>query len=483
MRLLIVDDNSALAENLEELFTEEGYEVSAVGNAKAALKVGKVGFDIAVVDVRLPDMPGTTLLPKLRALQPNSEAVVVTANADLDSAIEAMKGGAFAYLTKPVRTEELLLTVERAKQRIELERRSEDLTHALEASERTLRKVMDTVSAVIIALDAHGRIRFVNRGAFELLGYAPEALIGRSLSSLVSDPEDRERFNLSLSGEATAESTDTVVEVRHHNGAARVMRWRWSVVSDEEYTTLGVGTDITHELELERKIRAAERLAAAGTLTAGLAHEIRNPLNAAILQLSLLNRLTRRLGPEVESSIAEPLELVQSELRRLDMLLENFLQFARPRDHARRMVDVSVLVDRAVSLERELAKKQKKRLEVVAQPGVYVLGDESALSQVVLNLLKNAIEAAKSKVVVHVSHRFGRVEIEFDDDGPGISPEHEDQVFDPFFTTKPDGTGLGLPIVFTMVERHEGTIRFERRPGGGTRFCVTLPAAPESDVR
>ena len=208
MRLLIVDDNSALAENLKELFTEEGYEVSTVGTGKAALRAAKRGFDIAVVDVSSPDMLGTALLPKLRELHPDSESVVVTANADLDSAIEAMKGGAFAYLTKPVRTEELLLTVERAKERIQLERRSYDLTQALEASERTLRKVMDTVSAVIIALDTAGRIRFVNRGALELLGYAPEALIGRSLSSLISDPADRERFARALSAGTTADSVD-----------------------------------------------------------------------------------------------------------------------------------------------------------------------------------------------------------------------------------------------------------------------------------
>lgn len=477
MRLLIVDDNTALAENLKELFVDEGYDAVAVGTAKDALREAKRGFDLAVVDVRLPDMPGTLLLPRLRALQPGSESVVVTANADLDSAIEAMKGGAFSYLTKPVRTEELLLTVQRARDRIELERRSETLKQALEVSERTLRKVMDTVSAVIIALDEEGRVRFVNRGAMDVLGYAPEELIGRVLASLVNEPAEREAFAASLPPGPAGETGDAEVTMRHRSGEARVIKWRWSTVSDEEYSLFGVGTDITHETELERKIRAAERLAAAGTLTAGLAHEIRNPLNAAILQLSLLGRLVARMEAERREPLQAPLELVQSELRRLDTLLENFLAFARPKDYARQAVDFSALVERVTSLEAELVRDQDKRLEVEIQPGVRVSGDENALRQVVLNLLKNAIEASEHEVRVRVFTAGDRGELEIEDDGPGISPAHEARLFEPFFTTKPQGTGLGLPIVFTIVQRHEGSIRFERRSIGGTRVLVTLPAA------
>lgn len=479
MRLLIVDDNAALAENLKELFTDEGYDAVAVGTAKEALKEAKRGFDLAVVDVRLPDMPGTTLLPRLRALQPGSESVVVTANADLDSAIEAMKGGAFSYLTKPVRTEELILTVQRARDRIELQRRSAALKQALEVSERTLRKVMDTVSAVIIALDEEGRVRFVNRGAMDILGYEPEELIGHVLASLVSDAGEREAFTASLPSRRAKETSDAEVTMRHRSGGARVIKWRWSTVSDEEYSRFGVGTDITHETELERKIRAAERLAAAGTLTAGLAHEIRNPLNAAILQLSLLERLMRRLEPEPRSQLVEPLDLVQSELRRLDTLLENFLAFARPKDYARRVVDLSSLVERIVSFERAVVTNQGKKLEASIRANARVNGDEDALRQVVLNLLKNAIEASEHEVWVRVLPSADRVELEIEDDGPGISPENETRLFEPFFTTKSQGTGLGLPIVFTIVERHEGSIRFERRPAGGTRVMVTLPIARE----
>lgn len=483
MRLLIVDDNAALAENLKELFTEEGYDTVAVGTAKEAIAQAKRGFDLAVVDVRLPDMPGTTLLPKLRALQPRAEAVVVTANADLDSAIEAMKGGAFSYLTKPVRTEELLLTVERAKERIELERRSEALKQALETSERTLRKVMDTVSAIIIALDKTGKVRFVNRGSRDVLGYEPETIIGHALVSLVPDPEERETFRRALPTHEAPDVADTEVNMRHQAGGLRVIKWRWSAVSDEEYAVFGVGTDITHELELERKIRAAERLAAAGTLTAGLAHEIRNPLNAAILQLSLLERLSKRLPKEARPPITEPIDLVQSELRRLDTLLENFLAFARPRDYARAAIDFSGLVDRSVSLERALAANQKKQLESSIEPRVMVIGDEGALQQVVLNLLKNALEAADGYVRVGLNRLADRLELEIEDDGPGVAPEHEARLFEPFFTTKPQGTGLGLPIVFTIVQRHEGSIRFDRRESGGTRVTVTLPLAPSREGR
>src|SRR5690606_156130 len=129
----------------------------------------------------------------------------------------------------------------------------------------------------------------------------------------------------------------------------RRVQMRWTrLASAGEDQICGMGLDVTRQRELERKARTSEKLAAVGTLAAGLAHEIRNPLNAAGLQLSLLSRRIHKLPPEERGNLEQPLELVRTELSRLNSLLGDFLAFARPRDYARYPIDLSALVERIV---------------------------------------------------------------------------------------------------------------------------------------
>jgi signal transduction histidine kinase len=233
-------------------------------------------------------------------------------------------------------------------------------------------------------------------------------------------------------------------------------------------------------LHTYREDLEAQRMAAVGTLTAGLSHEIRNPLNAAALQLSVLERRVRRLPSEQRAGALEPLSLVREEIRRLDHLLEDLLQYARPREFVRRPVEVAALVDRVAQLLASDAESRGLNLVRSLEPGLVVVGDETRLREVLLNLILNALDASEGGAEVRVTAKGlgpSEVEISVEDDGPGVPPEQREKIFQPFFTTKSHGTGLGLAIVHSIVAQHRGSLRLDASQKGGAAFRIRLPRA------
>jgi signal transduction histidine kinase len=237
--------------------------------------------------------------------------------------------------------------------------------------------------------------------------------------------------------------------------------------------------------DLSRRAQVAEKLAAVGTMTAGLSHEIRNPLNAAALQLSVLERRLQRLPREAQPPLLEPLTVVKDEIRRLDHILEDFLQFARPREFVPRAVALGPVVARVLDLlEGEAERREVAVVRELAPPLALpaVAGDEERLRQVLVNLGLNALEAVTDGGLIRVSCRLvaspgpePSVEVLVDDDGAGVPLEARDRIFEPFFTTKAKGSGLGLSIVHAIVTQHAGRLRVEESPEGGARFVVSLP--------
>lgn len=478
MRILLVEDNVALAENLTEVFSAEGHQVVVAAEGHRAMAAAERGFDLALLDVRLPDMLGTSLLPRLKTEAPDAEVIVTTGNADLESAIEAVRGGAFAYLTKPVGIEELLLTVGRALERVQLRRLSRDLQLALEESERRHREILENIQAMIVALDRDLRIGYVNRAFEEVAGYSRDEILGREYFEIFAPPAERDARRARARGAWEGGSRDYEVNFVSQAGSVRRVHMRWAGKNDG-LLLYGMGLDVTRQREAERKAMVSEKLAAVGTLAAGLAHEIRNPLNAAGLQLSLLARRVARLREDDRRSLGESLDLVRTELARLDSLLGDFLAFARPRDYAREPVDLSAVVQRLLVLEQEPAVAAGLDLSASIEEGVVVRGENDPLQQVLLNLLRNAIDAARSRVSVRLSVEDGRALVLIRDDGPGIPPDVMAHLFEPFFTTKSRGTGLGLAIVHAIVAGHAGEVSLTNETGGGALARVVLPLATE----
>ena len=242
----------------------------------------------------------------------------------------------------------------------------------------------------------------------------------------------------------------------------------------------GIGIDVTERRALEKRAADAEALSAMGELAMNLAHEIRNPLNAAVLQLHLLNRNLDRLEAEEPTRVAlkDRVRIVGDEIGRLNRLLTEFLELARPRGIAREPVHLPKLVDEVLDLEEESAKG--RGIEIVRQissEGCVAIGDREKLKQVTINIVVNALEAMKQggKLTASVRPAGESVVMTFEDNGPGIEAVVLANVFDPFFTTKEAGTGLGLSIVRKIVDQHGGDVVIESEMGRGARVTVSIP--------
>jgi signal transduction histidine kinase len=218
----------------------------------------------------------------------------------------------------------------------------------------------------------------------------------------------------------------------------------------------------------------ADRLLAMQTMSAGLAHEVRNPLNSAQLQLELLGRRLRR--ETGDRRLVEPTELAQKEIERLTMLLNDFLAFARPPDLHVQDHDVAAIVRQAVEVERPAAERRGAALALADAEPLVAEVDAPKLHQVVSNLVRNAVEAvpAGGHVWVMLLPKVESFVIRVDDDGPGIPEDIRSRIYEPFFSTKESGTGLGMSIVHSLVAMHGGTIDLATGPSG-TRFDVAIP--------
>ncbi|MCZ2157058.1 MAG: hypothetical protein LC114_24710 [Bryobacterales bacterium] len=221
-------------------------------------------------------------------------------------------------------------------------------------------------------------------------------------------------------------------------------------------------------------MKRAERLSALGQLSAGLAHEIRNPLASIVGAASILNR-TEGLDPKQ----AKCVDIITSECNRLDGLLTNFLNFARPRPPRLQKVDLTPVLANVLELAGHgIRGKHVNLVNRVTADLPAVECDPEQLEQVLLNLMINAIEASPDGNVVELGAMLDgdRVCIDVVDRGHGVAAPHVDRLFDPFFTTKEHGTGLGLPVAHQIMSQMEGSLVARRNAGPGMTFRVILPS-------
>ena len=221
------------------------------------------------------------------------------------------------------------------------------------------------------------------------------------------------------------------------------------------------------------RLKRTERLFALGQLSAGLAHEIRNPLASVAGAAGILRR-----NPHLEPKDAECVDIISKECQRLNRLVSNFLDFAKPRTPRYQTVDLAATLDSVLDLARHAIDKQPitLRREVPAQlPAVEC--DPELLRQVILNLVINAIQSMPEggEVLVLAMPRHERVLIQVKDEGCGINSEDRDRIFDPFFTTKENGSGLGLSVAHQIVEQHGGLLTAETNADRGMTFSLLLP--------
>ena len=234
------------------------------------------------------------------------------------------------------------------------------------------------------------------------------------------------------------------------------------------------GASIDKALANLEGMKRAERLSALGQLSAGLAHEIRNPLASISGAAAILQR-ERELDPKQSKCVS----IIISECKRLDGLLSNFLNFARPRPPRFQMVDLHPILENTLALSGHALRGKTVHLEMkISSPSPPVECDPEQLEQVLLNLMLNAIEASPEGGTVTLEALFDSsgVTINVTDLGHGVATAHVDRLFDPFFTTKEHGTGLGLPVAHQIVRQMGGSLLANRNTGPGMTFSVCLPA-------
>jgi signal transduction histidine kinase len=224
--------------------------------------------------------------------------------------------------------------------------------------------------------------------------------------------------------------------------------------------------------KLEADLRREDRLRVMGRVVAAVAHEIRNPLNSIRLTVRVLAKRLKGQQP-----IEEPVSLITSEIDRLDALLKSLLVFRADEPENLRLQPMQPLLERTVALVNPHAKESGVTIRIAAPVECDALVDGDHLQQALMNLLLNAIDASPrdGEVAVSVRRLNGRVEIDVEDSGPGLSPEQQERIFEAFYTTKPGGTGLGLAVTRTLLEKMGGTIQSEAG-SRGARFRVELPA-------
>lgn len=225
----------------------------------------------------------------------------------------------------------------------------------------------------------------------------------------------------------------------------------------------------------EASLRRSERVAALGQLTAGLAHELRNPLGTIKASAEMLTKQSTRSRPEVMSEMAG---YIGSEVDRMNGLVSSFLDFTRPLQVRPVAADLRAVIEDAVRQQAELAKSRDVTVSVRTDDrALSFLFDPELLRVAISNLVQNAIQASApgQDVEIRADASGDNVLIFVSDHGEGIQPQHLENIFNPFFTTKPQGVGLGLAIVAKIVDEHRGRINVFSEPGSGTRFEMTLP--------
>jgi signal transduction histidine kinase len=462
-RVLIVDDHREIAENLCEILSDlEDVVIHChiAVDAQRAIEVAeKTDLDLAIVDLHLPDARGTDLIARLRQRSPFVQVVIITGDLAIEGAVMAVREGSFAYLLKPFQPPELMDTARRALEQCRLLREREELRVQLEQSERRHREVIEAVPAFVLGLDEAERVALWNRRLEETTGYSRDEMLGQPGSALVGAGGEVRRLPLK-------------------RGGHRLVRWQTAQVPAprDGALTYALGVDVTDEHEMLRRTLRAERLAAVGTLAAGLAHEVRNPLNSALLQLEVLERRVER-GERETSELLPVTEVVKQEIKRLERLVDDFLSFAQPRPLALEPIDLNDFVRAVLELVRPEAESRSVTVERELDPaaGIAELEPER-FRQVLFNLFRNAFDAMPDGGTLTVRTRsadeHGNVLLDIEDTGVGLSEDAP--VFDAFYTTKPTGTGLGLAIVHRIVTQHDGALQVRSKPGR-TRFTITLP--------
>jgi len=467
--ILTIDDESMIRETIAAYMENRGFVVFEAPDGRRGLEVFlDTRPDVVLVDLRMPEMDGLEVLSRLQAMAPDIPTIVVSGTGVLRDAVEAIKRGAWDYVTKPIQDMDVLgLAVDKALERAELKR-------AVRRAEERYFNLVQNIPLVIFSLTDGLRLEFVNQGCQTLLGYSREEALAEPdwlLSRIHPEQRDWVRGKLEACLGDCAQAFSRQCTLLHKNGQI-VHGVLKSIPSSDCHgheprnRIEGCIMDIGDRMLLEKVLVQKEKIHTLGAIAAEVAHEIRNPLMAIG---GFAKRLTRKM-PELEEAA-----IILEEAERLERFLNRIRDYLNPvRQHPVPISLDSVVQNCLALLAPELTGSGVTPRLALQAAAVVVEEDPDILAQVVINLIRFTLTALPPQgemwLVAHSGEGFVHLEIGGDQAHPVADAE---KVFLPF---DDGGETIGLPVCFRLMRTMGGSMRFEQHGGKG-RFIMSVMTA------
>jgi len=473
-RVLVVDDEKRIRDGCQKTLTLEGFEVATVENGIQALKmIEDEHFDIILLDLMMPGLSGMDVLARVKALHPDTAIIVITGYATLEHAVEAMKKGAFDFISKPFSPQDLREVVSKA---IEYIRTLQDI-----ATEKSrMRVLINHLAGGVMATDAQKIVALANPAFLNMMNYRGEC-IGQPVTKIVRNEELNQMIDsaLSMPVEEFAELTTELNLREDGEKEETILGVRCVPFRDRLGRNLGTIT-VLHDITTLKKMDQLK-----SDFVSMVAHEIRSPMNSVLAQLKIvLDGLTG----EVTQKQQEILGRASERIKNLVALSSELLDLAKIESglitQDKEKLNMSELIANQVAFQQTSAQAKEVSLDLGSLPELPpVLGNRYNMEEVLSNLISNAIHYTPrgGKIKVTADIEKNHLCIRVSDTGLGIPEDEIDRIFDRFYRVKNDktrfitGTGLGLAIVKSIVEAHNGNVRVESELDSGSTFYVYIP--------
>lgn len=492
IKILVVDDETDIREGCVRVLRRLDCEVSTAANGKEALELmEKEEFSIVLLDLKMPGMDGMDVLREIQKRGWPLLVIVITGFATVETAIEAMKQGAYDFIPKPFDPAQLRIVVERAMDNVRLKREAERLEIERSRTLEDLGTEKSRISAIVESLpigvavtEKTGKVVMMNPSFRSLVGLDQDAKTGNDISTYIQDEELCKAVKMVSSGQQVNGEDTFTCEL--NIGGERYLLARGRPVMGEGGERLGAVVtlgDIT-------SIKILDQMKS--DFVAKVSHELRSPLSTIHEQLgAVLHDMAEEGSGDDEDQYI--LARAKEKTRGLIALIGDLLDLSRIESgavtHNIQPVSLDELLGSIVDFLRPRAesKRQSLTLELKGDSFPKIEADPMALESIFGNLVANAINYTGNggSIVVAAEVDNGCWKVAVRDNGFGIDPRHHEKIFEKFYRVKDDntrlitGTGLGLPIVKSLVDRMGGKIELESEPGKGSTFTVTLPLAPE----
>jgi PAS domain S-box-containing protein len=488
VQILVIDDEQIMRDGCSRILSKDGWAVITAENGKQGLEAIRADpekIDLILLDLMMPGMSGMEVLDQVRNIDPSLLVIVITGYATVESAVEAMKKGAYDFIPKPFTPDQLRIVVRRALERKSLQKEAEFLRRERERSLRDIATEKSKIKTIIqcmgdgvLVCDRDSCVVLSNPAASRMLKVAEGSLLGNLL------PQCNLHQELSKIIQETLSTTDknyTSVsqELSIGESSEIFLRAHTAPVRNDLGDTLGSVTvlqDISHLKELDKM---------KSDFIAMVAHELRAPLAAVEQQLTvILNKLAGEVTAKQEQLLSRAKERTKGLLTLIKDLLDISKIEAGMMVQYKEPLSLQEVAQKVVDLMRAEADAKKLDLQLSGPSKLPLIGaDRNSMEGIFTNLISNAIKYTPEggKIEVTLSEEGGFVKAVVSDTGIGIKKEDLPRIFDRFFRVKTAetrqivGTGLGLSIVKSIVDAHLGSISVESEEGGGTTFTVLLP--------